>query len=349
MQVAGRGIWLILLTFLIACGGDVKDPIELPLRSDNQKEKNELRKQIKIIRFDQDLQSLTKEGFSEDTTEMYRNYGSFPDLFFSRIINVGNKKFPLFKENVLGFTNDPDIKNIFKEVNRQYPDLNKENEDLSIAFTRFTKIFPDTIVPQVFAMISGFNYNIAVSDSALAIGLDMYLGDSCRFYEWLALPDYKRIRMNRQFLSTDAIRGFLSATFENQNKDHDLISSMIYEGKIMYLTESLLPHFQLSSILGYSGQQLAWCDENEGKIWSFFIDKKLFYSNDFNNEVAFINDGPFTKGFPKDSPARIGVWLGYKIVKSYMNKNQQISIPELMRDIDSHGIFNRSGYKPVRA
>lgn len=339
------GICGILLTLLWGCGSAPEVP---PLRTENQTDEI-APVQILPKRFEQLLFGFSKESFSEDTLKMYREFGSFPDLFTSRIIRVGSKNMPLFRENLLGFIQDPDIRQVFTEVQRQYSTLDQEIEDLSLAFRRYKTIFPDSIVPQVITMVSGFNYNVVVDDSSLAIGLDMYLGDSCRFYEWLALPKYKIDRMNRTQLVPDAIRGYLLSNFVIDNEDNDLVTRMINQGRIIYFMQQLLPTYSEARILAYTNAQLNWCNENEGKIWSHFIDKKLFYSSDLNDELAYLNDGPFTKGFPEDAPARIGVWLGYSIVKSYMKNHEDVSLEMLMANKDAHALFNTSGYKPVRS
>lgn len=344
------GIWLILLTALFACSPPAKNPIEEALRFDSPDSEEEIKNlNIQVHRFEKDLFSISKEGFQTDTSELYKKYHTFFDLFTSQIIRVGDKKFPLFKENIFGFINDPDIQSVYKEVQKQYPNLDKEREGLNIALSRFHSAFPDSLLPELNTIISGFNYNIVISDSALAIGLDMYLGDSCRFYEMLALPEYKTKRMNRNNIVSDAIKGFLLGSFVNTHKDNDLISRMLYEGKIIYMVAQFLPHYNASQAIGYTVQEEEWCKENEGKIWSHFIDRKLFYSTDFNDELIYVNDGPFTKGFPEAAPPKIGVWMGYQIIKSYMQKYQETTINQLMELNDAHEIFNKSGYKPVRS
>lgn len=340
--------WGILLTLCLSCGSSSESGDSEPLRVNKpEKEAPELR--IPIERFDKSLFNFKKESFTADTIQNYKQYGSFLDLFATQIIRVGNKSFPLFRDNLLGFINDPDIQAVYKEVQRQYPDLSAEEADLSKAFSRFHLAFPDTVVPRVYAMVSGFNFNVAIADSAMGVGLDMYLGDSCKFYQLLALPKYKIDRMNRNQLVPDVVRGFLMSTFVLDMKENDLISRMIYEGQLMYLLTQLLPSYETSRILAYSKDQLEWCGKNEGKIWAHFIDKKLFYSTDFNNEVAYVNDGPFSKGFPKEAPARIGVWLGYSIVQSFMKTHPEVTINELMEMHDAHQLFNNSGYKPTRS
>jgi len=302
---------------------------------------------VPLLRFDEDLFKLTKETFSEDTQALRQKYRSFFPLFTGRIIKVGEPSAALFRENLLGFINDPDIAAVKTEVKKQYPDLKAEQKAFEAAFTRFHELFPDSTIPNVVTMVSGFNYNVAVDDSTLAIGLDMYLGENCRYYELLAIPKYKVRQMNRTQLVSDALRGFLLANFEMKSPVDDLISWMIFHGKILYLMQTLLPEISENILFNCTAGQLNWCKNNEGKIWGHFIDKKLFYSVDFKNQVNYINDGPFTSGFPEESPARIGVWLGWQLVKSYMNKNGG-TIPQLMELQDGHQLFNKSGYKPVR-
>jgi uncharacterized protein YjaZ len=60
-----------------------------------------------------------------------------------------------------------------------------------------------------------------------------------------------------------------------------------------------------------------------------------------------MTDGPFTSGFAEESPARTGSWLGWQIVKDYMDNND-VTLKELLKDTDSQKILEKSGYKPSR-
>jgi hypothetical protein len=334
--------WFIFLTGFIACG----NPEENSKISETALEESKL--SLPVLRFEQDLFAVKKETFSADTYKLHQKYHSFFYLFTQKIIKVGGPESAILRENLLGFLNDPDILSVETEVKKQFPELTEEQKQLELAFSRFHQLFPDSVIPQLVTMLSGFNYNIALSDSSLAIGLDMYLGETCRYYELLAMPKYKVRNMTRAQLVPDAIRGYLLGNFEMKSPVEDLVSWMIYHGKILYLTQQLLPDVEEHSIFGSTKAQLNWCAKNEGKIWGHFIDRKLFYSTDFKDQVNYINDGPFTPGFPEESPARIGVWLGWQLVKSYMEKNDKTTIPQLFKLQDAHQIFNKSGYKPIR-
>jgi uncharacterized protein YjaZ len=58
----------------------------------------------------------------------------------------------------------------------------------------------------------------------------------------------------------------------------------------------------------------------------------------------WVNDGPFTSGLPQESPSRVGIWIGWQMVKQYMEKNPSLTIPQLMDFEDVSVILNN--YKP---
>ncbi len=347
MQRRHIWIWFIFSTGLFSCGGSTEKPTTALRVEESKADLPEI--PVRFQRFEKDLFEIHKETFTQDTLNLYKKYGTFLDLYASQVIRVGNKHLPLFRESLLGFINDPDIKSVKAETDRQYASMDSVRNGLSAAFNRYHKAFPDSVIPAIYTIISGFNYNIVVEDSSLSIGLDMYLGKACKFYELLSLPKYKVSKMNRTMILPDAMRAWLMSNFEMKNSPEDLVSYMVYHGKLLYLSGQFLPEETEANLLGYSDAEYSWCEKNEAKIWSHFIDKKLFFSTDFNDQLIYINDGPFTKGFPEEAPSRIGIWLGFQLVKSYMNKYKDVTLPQLMQEQDAHKLFNASGYKPGRA
>ncbi len=344
-RVIFKGLVLIFLTGLLACSGNEskqggKGTGVGNLGSEEIK--------INVLRFEKDLFACTKNSFTRDTIKLRNRYGLFLDRFSNDIIRIGSSRHPLFCENILGFINDPDIKNVSIEVANKYKDVSFIEAELQPAFTLFREQFPDTLIPRVVTMISGFNFSQANTDSILAISLDMYLGERCRFYELLQYPEYKKKGTNQTYLVPDALRGFLSSTFEKPPLQDDLISRMIQEGKILYMLKLFLPNRPEHELMGYTQEQWEHNEENEANLWAHFVDKKLFYSKEFNDRINYLNDGPFTPGFSKETPPKMGTWLGYKIVSSYMKNNPKTSVSQLMYTENDHQIFQRSGYKPPR-
>jgi len=76
------------------------------------------------------------------------------------------------------------------------------------------------------------------------------------------------------------------------------------------------------------------------------VEHKLLFDNDRMNIRRFTGPGPFTSSFTSESPGKTGVWLGWQIVRKYMNKNPETSLPALMKEKDYQKILNYSGYDP---
>ena len=87
-------------------------------------------------------------------------------------------------------------------------------------------------------------------------------------------------------------------------------------------------------------------ERNEKKMWSYLIENKLLFSTDFFTINKFINDGPFTKDFSNESPARAANWIGLQIVNSYRKNNSDVNLEELMKNNNVQEILTLSKYSP---
>jgi uncharacterized protein YjaZ len=133
--------------------------------------------------------------------------------------------------------------------------------------------------------------------------------------------------------------------FVPEQEPKDLVENMIVEGRYLYLLERLLPQAPEHLKFGFTAEELEWCEENEARIWAHLIEKKLLFTTDAVKIKNFMGEAPFTTGLPKESPGRVGAWLGYKIVKSFVeDKNPDLN--QLMNIKDLKAIFNQSGYRP---
>jgi uncharacterized protein YjaZ len=101
--------------------------------------------------------------------------------------------------------------------------------------------------------------------------------------------------------------------------------------------------------MGYTPEQIKWCNENEGYIWRYFIEKELLYSDDQKLIPRFINMAPFSKFYleiDNETPGRVGSWVGWQIVRSYM-ENNEVSLQQLLNS-NAKEIFEKSKYKPKK-
>ena len=131
--------------------------------------------------------------------------------------------------------------------------------------------------------------------------------------------------------------------------DRSLLGQMIYFGKELYMKDMLLPETTDGAKIEYTEDQIKWCQENEAEIWRYFIDNKILFDTDTKLMQRFISVGPYSKFYleiDRESPGRIGQWLGWQIVRSYM-KNNEVTMQKMLA-MDAKEIFDNSKYKPKK-
>jgi len=162
----------------------------------------------------------------------------------------------------------------------------------------------------------------------------------------LGIPKYKTQNMVPQKIVPDVFYAWAITEFPFNENTNNLLSNMVYQGKLLYFTEAMNPNLPDSIIIGYTSQQLNWCKQNEANMWAYLAEKRLLYNSERLELRKYIGDGPFTNTFSHESPGRTGVWLGWQIVRSYMNKNHSTSLNDLMEMNNAQEILNNSAYFP---
>lgn len=341
-----RLIFFSLLIYVLSgckgCGDEeVKTPVIETPESDIPIKEIELA--YPVNRFDQELFSITPTSLS-DTSKLLKKYPEFFPIYFDRLMRI-NRFRSDFGTELLKFINDKNVKEVVDSCRKAFPDITNEQKELQKALARYKYHFPDSSLPNLLTFICGFQYNVITTNNDLCIGLEMYLGESCKFYNLVQFPEYKTANMRREMMVPDAIRGFLMGNYDVLAAD--LLDQIIYHGKIMYAQAVLLPDVPEHIRFGYTAKQWDWCIKNEKNIWTHFVDQKLLYSTDFKDEVKYINDGPFTPGLSNEAPGRLGVWLGYRIVSRFVQNKNISQLSDLFSISDHRQIFQNSKYKPI--
>ena len=220
-------------------------------------------------------------------------------------------------------------------------------DEINYLFKHVKYYFPKTNIPKIVTLINNVDYQskIIYLDTLVLISLDTYLGKNHEVYN--GIPNYIKYDMDISFLSSHIADKFLNSKI-NYPKERTFLSQIIYYGKKLYLKEKLLPNKNDTITIGYSKKDLNWAQENELYIWKYFIEKELLYNTDSKLIRRFLDPSPFSKFYleiDNQSPGRIGRWIGWQIVRSFMKKNPEVKIEDLIFK-PSEELFIKSGYKP---
>jgi len=80
------------------------------------------------------------------------------------------------------------------------------------------------------------------------------------------------------------------------------------------------------------------------KHWRELVKNEVLYSKKQEEVTRLMGDGPFTAGFPRESPGHIGEWIGYRIVRSYLDDHPEVTFAQLFAMTDPRAILK--SYKP---
>lgn len=242
---------------------------------------------------------------------------------------------------------NPLWRELYAEVEKKYGNFDKEEQGIEDLFRYIKYYYPKTKIPKVVTVIQEMDtdYKVIYTDKMLIISLELYLGKNHKFYEY---PNYMKQTFEPSQILPDIVQSF-SVTKVKPPTEKDLLSMMIYAGKQLYMKDLLLPEYSDEDKICYTPEQMKWCDEHDTDIWRFFVEEKLLYSTDSKLGQRFIAPAPFSKfGLVSDNetPGRIGTWVGWQIVRSFM-ENNDVPMQQMMI-MDAKEIFQKSKYKPKK-
>src|SRR5699024_9036224 len=236
---------------------------------------------------------------------------------------------------------------INREVAKEFPDFNQEKEEIHQLFQHLKYYFPDFKTPRVLTITANVDYrnSVILADSILLVSLDTYLGKDHEFY--YEIQRYIVKNFIRSQIAPDIALEYAEKYIPRPSA-REFLNYMVYYGKIQYFKDQVLPHNSKASIMGYTEEEMEWADENEKEIWGFFVERDLLYQTDPDLRRRFFDVGPFTRfglQLDNESPAQLGQYIGWQIIKQYIEKHKNTNLTELI-NLEEEVIYNESNYKP---
>lgn len=235
------------------------------------------------------------------------------------------------------------------EVNKTFNNFNDTEAEIESLFNHVKYYFEAFNPPRVITTTSDVDYRnrVIVTDSIAIIALDNYLGSNHEFYT--NIPKYIKSHFKKEQIVVDLATEY-AKKYIHQAQNKTLLDEMIYFGKQLYFKDVIIPFKTEAQRIGYTQDELNWANTNESDIWRYFVERELLFSTDSKLPSRFINPAPFTKFYLEDidadSPGRLGQFIGWKMVRAYMEQNK-VSLKKMLIT-SAEEIYNNTKYKPSK-
>lgn len=333
---------VIVCTVLISATGCKDNPLKVNV--------DDVDVSINFKRFDKSIFNIDTNNVGAALVQLKQQYPNFYPSYYNQILtldhyNDSSLEAKTFKE----FLAFKPTEELFGTIQKKFDNVEPYNKEITAAFKHYKYYFSNDSLPNIIYFPGILKYGCIYYGDNIAIGLDMYLGKDYPYESIMDLSNFLIVKMRPEYITRNVVNAMGNYRFNKFNTGKRFIDQLIYEGKIAYFIDAMMPNAADSIKLAFSGYDVEWCENNEWQMWQHMVDPKLkvLYNNDPDEINRYFEEGPFTNanGVPPESPARFVVWLGRQVVRQYMD-NSKATLEQLMQETDSDKILRESKYKP---
>jgi len=301
---------------------------------------------LEVLRFEESYASVDTADWMNGFEELQEQYPLFVDIYFRRIMADR----PIKKEEIsqlsLEIIEAGYLDDLLDTVRVAFSDLNPIVEKFSKALQYYRYYFDDNRPKVLVTFISEFGVGACtIGEDTLGLGLDMYLGEGFSEYDPSVFPTYIQASMTPDFIPIHLSRTMVQNNMPGLDNNR-MIDLMIHNGKILYALERILPDYKHKMLMEYTDEQMAWVESNELQIWSHFLSNELLYTTRKQDYQKLTGPSPNAPGMPPEAPGQTANWIGWQIVKAYMKRHPNVSLPDLLMMSDAQEILEASRYRP---
>lgn len=330
---------LLLAVVLLSCNNNNKIPDVSAIKID-----------LSTSRFEKELFALDTNNLGNLLPQLLNKYPSFGQNFLSTILTT-DPRWP--QDSVTAYVKSfiSSYRPVYDTAEKVFADFSDYEKELKSGLQFLQYYFPQYKVPHHIITYIGpmDGYGDILSENAFIVGLQTHLGKNYSAYKstWVqeTYPEYLTQRFEPSYISVNCMKNIVSDMYPEKTEDKTLIIQMVEKGKRLYLLSRLLPYKEEYKLIGYTEKQFKDCFEHEGQIWDLFVQNNFLQTLDNNVIKNYVAEGPKTQELGEGSPGNIGSFVGWQIVKKYMDKNEKITLAQLMNE-DAEVIFHNAKYKP---
>ncbi|HLT80842.1 MAG TPA: hypothetical protein VKZ86_07415 [Cyclobacteriaceae bacterium] len=280
----------------------------------------------------------------EELVDLFTEHPAMRDYLFNR---RGYPDDSVFINTLFQRFTHPSFDSLLLETRRIFGDLTELRSQFAEAFTNIKYYYPDFQPPRVETAITGIETDLVVSDTLIIVGLDYYLGKEGayrpRLYQYLL----NRYEPEDIVPSCMLLFGISDRFNKTTLDDRTVLADMIAYGKSFYFAKHMMPCIPDSTLIWYSPKEIEGARRFEHLIWARLVEDQVLYSTSHMVNQRYLGERPKTLEVGEECPGRIAQWVGWQIVRKYMERHPNVTLPQLMDMIDAQKLFNESRYKPA--
>ena len=329
---------LFVLAFGSACWSD---------KVKNIPDVSNIKVDFNVNRFEKDLFNIKKEEALPALENLSKKYPAFYPEVFKKIMTANPTK-PATDTIIADIIQHPSVRNLYDTCMIVFQDFEPIEAEFRQAFKFYKYYLPERKVPKVVSYVSEYSLGAFTLDQDLmGFGLDFFLGADFPGYQGI-FPGYIAKTMNKEHLVSKAMEALCTELVGNPGGNR-LLDLMIKNGKILYLLDCFLPHTPDRIKLAYSQENVDWCEQNELITWAHLTSEGLLYSSKIKDISKLVNQSPIAPShMPQEAPGRVANWVGWQIIKAYMERHPEATMEEMLTLKDAQMILDKSKYKPKR-
>lgn len=219
-------------------------------------------------------------------------------------------------------------------------------QELEEMYSRLKVYYPSFEVPEINYVFTAFgDVHIVDYKGVVYVGTEYFLANKDKY----TIPSDYFPQYIAKYMTKTYLPSKIGVLHSNQfNKvdlsDRSLLNEMIAYGKVYYFVGQLLPCASTDVLMSRDSKDIVSFETHKKDIWNHMVKNQLFFKEDSDTKRRYIEPRPKTVEIADQCPGMVGQWLGYEIVKSYM-ENNEVTLQELMSTTDAKIIFNKSGFK----
>ena len=278
---------------------------------------------VKIKRMDIEIYrypSMTAEKQTSFNAEMESGISALLTM-----LNMGHPDDSAYMK----YVNSEAVKMFTPEVEEVFSDIADLENVLGGVKQNMKKELPQINMCEIYSIVSPYKQSIYIADSTMLLALNHYLGAEHKAYD--GFEEYIKKTKHAKYIPYDIVEATIG-TFNpyETTGDEMVLSKMLFAGAIVEAKMRIVPEASLSLALGYDEKELEWVEDNQQQLWNALVSKELLYSTSYMDINQLLSLTPCSSILHQQAPGRVGRYLGYKIIRAYLEKNPSTTLSQLL-------------------